>query len=361
MIAAEDLTQNKGPNIVIRSLIQEWVKSNDVTVWTNYSSNKMLMGTQCELIGKLNYISWLRDLFRYRNKLQQFDVVLDTSDDILQLLAYCRRSMNPPIFVLIHSNEYLEKVANLRSLTNRIRTYVRQWITLNMVDEVIVVSALVKRSLAKYYYPTSKISAINNGVSTRIFYPRFMHKEKFVLFVGNMVEHIQRKGITTLLRACNDIMRGTRDLQLVMIGKYDEKIIGMIHIMNLDSKTRLLGILSPESIAEWYNRSFVFVLPSTNDGYGLVANEAMACGMPVVISDGAGAADVVRKANAGEIFAAGNSKELGDCLQRIISEEGYRSRLGYNGFFYASNNLDWSFVAKNYLQLFQMAASRRRR
>ena len=81
----------------------------------------------------------------------------------------------------------------------------------------------------------------------------------------------------------------------------------------------------------FYALAKAFVLASRTDEWGLVINEAMACGLPVVVSRSVGAApDLVRPGETGFRFYADNHEELALCLERLCRRDAEAERLGQN-------------------------------
>src|SRR5204863_7012159 len=79
------------------------------------------------------------------------------------------------------------------------------------------------------------------------------------------------------------------------------------------ARVRYAGFQAPESLPGFFAQADVFVLPSRYDGRGVVVNQALGAGLPVVVSDHAGAAhDLVRPLENGYHFPAGNSEALAD-------------------------------------------------
>ncbi|MGC4095648.1 MAG: glycosyltransferase family 4 protein [Nitrospira sp.] len=74
---------------------------------------------------------------------------------------------------------------------------------------------------------------------------------------------------------------------------------------------RLIGFVSPSKLPSLYDMCDVFILPSLFDPWGLVVNEAMNAGKPVVTSDKVGAsADLIQEGKNGAVFKAGDSQDL---------------------------------------------------
>jgi glycosyltransferase involved in cell wall biosynthesis len=74
----------------------------------------------------------------------------------------------------------------------------------------------------------------------------------------------------------------------------------------------LLGQLSHQDMASFYNASDVFVFPTRFDSFGMVVAEALACGLPVIVSENAGAKDLIEEGVNGWVVPAGNAAALAE-------------------------------------------------
>lgn len=89
------------------------------------------------------------------------------------------------------------------------------------------------------------------------------------------------------------------------------------------------GFRQIEELAIFYALAEAFVLPSVREEWGLVVNEAMACGLPVVVSRVAGCAeDLVEPGGNGMLFDPGSAGELAVALGWLAADDGLRVRLG---------------------------------
>lgn len=87
--------------------------------------------------------------------------------------------------------------------------------------------------------------------------------------------------------------------------------------MNLTEQVRFLGFTTYSKLPEVYAASDLLVLPSEHEAWGVVVNEAMACGIPVVVSDRVGARlDLVTSGETGELFSLGDVQALTAILRR---------------------------------------------
>jgi glycosyltransferase involved in cell wall biosynthesis len=95
------------------------------------------------------------------------------------------------------------------------------------------------------------------------------------------------------------------------------------------ARVRFLGFLNQSQLPSAYCAADVFVLPSLFEPFGLVVNEAMLCGLPVVVSDRVGAKfDLVRPGENGYVFPAGNIDALAAILREILPNAEHRARMG---------------------------------
>lgn len=107
-------------------------------------------------------------------------------------------------------------------------------------------------------------------------------EEKMILFVGSF---ILRKGIDVLLEACWDL----KDTALVLVGGTD--IAPFTPKTGTEPQVHIYveGFKSENDVRRYYQAADVFVLPTREDIWGLVVNEAMAAGLPVITTDKCGA------------------------------------------------------------------------
>jgi glycosyltransferase involved in cell wall biosynthesis len=105
----------------------------------------------------------------------------------------------------------------------------------------------------------------------------------YILHVGTLQP---RKNIPTLIEAFDRLKHSELDLVLVG-GKgwlYDE-IFARVDKLGLKERVRFAGYVADADLPLWYNGAAMVVLPSTYEGFGMPAAQAMACGTPVIASN----------------------------------------------------------------------------
>jgi glycosyltransferase involved in cell wall biosynthesis len=151
------------------------------------------------------------------------------------------------------------------------------------------------------------------------------HPLRFV-FVGRAARY---KGVPELLDAWHAAGLADDDAELILVGPHDVRAIpGVERVEHA----------SPEHLRNIYASSDVLVMPaietrSIREPWGLVANEAMTQGLPVIATDvvGAAAGGLIRDGHNGIVVASGDSAALGTALTRLADDAELRVRLGAQG------------------------------
>lgn len=120
------------------------------------------------------------------------------------------------------------------------------------------------------------------------------------------------------------------DLTVLMVGsgEMSESLQRLAADLSLDNVI-FPGFINQIELPKVYAASDVFVLPSEDEPWGLIVNEVMCAGLPIVISGEIGCApDLVENDDNGLLFKAGDIGGLTDCLKRLLSDSDLRLRMG---------------------------------
>lgn len=145
------------------------------------------------------------------------------------------------------------------------------------------------------------------------------------LYLGRLEPH---KGVTDLLQAFGALRKDGPPVELLLAG--DGSLRGAVaEATATDSAIRYLGHLSEERVWDAYAQADVFVLPSRVEPWGLVINEAMAAGLPVIVTDRVGcAADLVENGVTGIVTPAENADQLAEAMKTLASDAALRGTMG---------------------------------
>lgn len=150
-------------------------------------------------------------------------------------------------------------------------------------------------------------------------------EEKVILSVGRFV---YSKGFDVLLEACTKI---PKEYGVYIVGgkptkEYDE----FVRKFNLNN-VHFIGFKSKEELKEYYMSSDLFVLPTRKDVWGLVINEAMCYGLPVITTDKCVAGlELVKDYENGFIIPVNDSKNLAEKIRKVMKDNELSAKMSKN-------------------------------
>ena len=176
-----------------------------------------------------------------------------------------------------------------------------------LADLHCAASTVVRNQLLGCGVPAGKIWIVPYGASPTLFFPpREKQFDSFrILFAGQLS---LRKGVATLLRALSNI--GRRDWKVDFFGPVSGEVQKDLADYQGNIPLQFHGSVSQPSLAEAMRQSSVLVLPSLEEGFGLVVPQALACGTPCIVSDQVGAKDLISHQENGSIFPVGEPDVL---------------------------------------------------
>lgn len=177
--------------------------------------------------------------------------------------------------------------------------------------------------------------------------------DKFVvLFLGRLNF---KKGLDLLAQAYGSIARRRRDVHLVIAGPdedgYGRRVQSYLADEGVLGRVTFAGMLRGEEKLAAFADANVFVLPSYTENFGMAAVEAMACGVPVVISNRVGIWREIAEAEAGLVVNC-ESGELADALLEIMGNA-HLNPQGERGKQLVQERFTWEKVAIQMLQVYQ--------
>lgn len=192
---------------------------------------------------------------------------------------------------------------------------------------VIAISKMVSDDIVRHYdFPRERIHHIANGVPLERFTLglRDQHRAQVraklkvpadspvVLFVGSGFE---RKGLSFLIKAVADLETDT-ELWVVGHDSRTERFRNLADRLGLGARLKMLG--PQKDVLPWYGAADVAALPSIYDPFGTVVIEAMACGLPTVVSTACGAREVVESFDDTLVCDVADVQQLSLSLRRAL-------------------------------------------
>jgi len=207
---------------------------------------------------------------------------------------------------------------------------------------IISVSQHTKNHLIKYYkLKSEKIKVIYPGLNQNLqpvqnygiinkLREKYDITKPFIFYVGLWRDH---KNLPGLVEAFEILLKKYKlDMQLVLGGQDDPNYPQARQTwekLNLDKDIIRPGFISNEELPIFYNAAEVFVLPSFNEGFGLVAIESVACGTPVVASETTSILEVLD--NSALYFDPNNIEEMASKINKVVTDKNLSNQLVKKG------------------------------
>ncbi len=196
-----------------------------------------------------------------------------------------------------------------------------------LADAIRVMSDRARQTFLERGFPPNKVFTATPPFDLGDFpQATFSHPRFRVSFVGLLEPW---KGFHYLMDAFS--RWEAKDAELVLWGGPGARSISrFLHErMARDARIRLEPVeIRKLGYGPVYGSTHVLVHPSLSDGFGLVVGEAMACGVPVIVAEGAGAADLVEDGRNGYVVPARDADAIRDRLEHLIRNPSLVARLG---------------------------------
>lgn len=243
------------------------------------------------------------------------------------------------------------KILHLHYYEHRNQTYPRSYFkALEKAEGVICDSEFVKKEFLRATdYPDDKTFVIYNGVNVEEFSGApgtglrrriGLPDNDIVLAYAGQIE--EEKGLTCLIKSFKHLSEKYRNIHLIVAGsstlwqvsaeksgRYEEKVKKLAEDLNV----HFLGKVPVEDMPEVYGACDIFVLPSlVHEGCPLTVLESMSAGRPVVASKVGGVPELVIHGKTGLLVTPGDVDELAACIEKLVSDEMLRKKMGKEGF-----------------------------
>jgi UDP-glucose:(heptosyl)LPS alpha-1,3-glucosyltransferase len=223
---------------------------------------------------------------------------------------------------------------------------------------VIAISQSVKEDIIRHYgYPKEDITVIHSGVNTKEFCPREKDgewrriRDTYGYDEGDIVSvfpgwEFKRKGLMQVIESIPQL-----GIKVLVIGSADpEKFIKKAKELGVRDNIAFAG--HQRNISQYYKASDIMIFPTEYEPFGLVITEAMSCGLPVITSKAAGAAEIIDDGKDGMILE--NPHNVDEVIEKtkylidnnLIKEFGQKARK-------KATQYTWDTVAKKTLEVYR--------
>jgi glycosyltransferase involved in cell wall biosynthesis len=232
-------------------------------------------------------------------------------------------------------------------------------------DHIISVSESTKRDTIQHLGVAEDRITVVHEAANPVFRPmdrqeareqiRYRHgiEAPYILFVSTIEP---RKNVPTLLRALWQLVECYKeDVRLVLAGGKGwlfEDAFSVVDELKLDRRVHFVGRVSSEDLLYLYNAAEMLAHPAFYEGFGLPPLEAMACGLPVIVSNVASLPEVV--GDAGFLIDPHEVDELTVAMWRVLNDDGLRQEMRQKGLKQAGR-FSWERAARETMAIYKLA------
>lgn len=305
-------------------------------------------------------------LYRHmKGRTHAYDVVHDNQTLCWGLLKV--RDLGLPVAGTIHHPITRDRdIAIAHAPTLTMKLLIRRWHSfVNMqkkvarqLDPVIVVSESTKRDVVKEFgVDPRQMRVVLHGINATDFRPEpgIVRKTNRIMAVASA--DVALKGLIYLIRAYAELVKTRPDLELLVVSKLREgNTSRVLDELGLRDKVKFVSGLTLAEMRAYYAEATIAVSPSVYEGFGFPAGEAMACGVPVVSTNGGSLPEVV--GDAGVIVPVRDSDALAKAIGDLLDKPDKRAALGAAGYRRIQEKFLWTRAAADAVEVYKDAIAK---
>ena len=315
-------------------------------------------------------VRYLRQIAALVQEISAFepDVVLSNGSDLQPAVATTLTGV-PLISKIVGDGawERAQRRANIRDdietfQTERYGLEIRLYKTIRnfevgRFDHVVVPSEYLRKFVLGWGKPRSETSVIYNALDLNVSPPPIEDRAPDILTVARLVEW---KGIEGVIDAFERVAKDRPESSLHVVGDGRRRDALERHAAQSGVSDRITfhGRVPHERVLELMQRSRAFALNSTYEGLPHVVLEAMACGIPPVVSNAGGNPEVVRDGESGFVVEQGHVEAMASRFETLLNDDETTSRFRREGFKLLDERFDHSEMIEAYETLFWDIATR---
>lgn len=224
--------------------------------------------------------------------------------------------------------------------------------TFNNSDAVLCYTDDQKKKLAEVTKTNQeKIHVVPNGIDTDLFYSNPIPHNNFRIFwVGRMVE---RKGVWELVQVFKQLINGYDNIELHLAGRgpLENRIRNFVVKNSLEDSVRFHGFIDYEEMPKVYNSCDLFVLPSHHEGVPKSVLEAMACGLPIVMTEMEHLRDLME--GCGSTHPKGDLESIREKIKDFLTNRDMLREMSENCTKKIQRNYNWKNTVEKTTKIFK--------
>ncbi len=287
---------------------------------------------------------------KWRNALRMYKEIERVVDEIDVIMIHGFTDWHFLVGALVakrHRKPYISRIAGQLSQAYLRQTLVRRvkaWLFIKLIgrrllreSSSVIATTFMEKRIVESIGSRAKILVVPSGV--------YVPPENYVPGSDELENHGLRllfmgridpiKALPVLFKAVATMRQSGKNWNLDIMGdgslEYMESLKKLALDLNIGQLLKWHGYLSGEEKKGILNRATVLLLPSYSENFGFSAAEAMAAGIPVIVSDGVALCDIIQEYGCGFVFPVGDSCALADSIMRY-SDRALRVEHGRNAY-----------------------------
>lgn len=211
---------------------------------------------------------------------------------------------------------------------------------------VVVSDSTKQEVLEKFRIPSSRVSIVHCGVSVNSGALVEKSRQPVISYVGRLKPY---KRVDNIIRAFSMVLAEVPDAQLIIAGRGDDSELRVLASdLRISSSVRFCGEISEREKAAILSESWISMMASVKEGWGIGPMEANACGTPVVCYNVPGIRDSMRHGHTAVLVEDGRVDLLAEAALNLIQNDAERSRMSREAKEWASK-FTWDDTAAEFL------------
>jgi len=262
----------------------------------------------------------------------------------------------------------LIRPGNWRDMIFRLATWSSRLAVMQRADRILFVSqGHAETSDQRFVYQKrrSHCQVLPNGVDIHAFRPQADREQvrkslhlpldgRVVGFVAALDSAHHYKGLSVLLQAL--AAQSLKETCLLVVGDGDlkEQYCQQAYDLGISERVVFYGAAGHETLPSLYRACDVVTMPSlVAESFGLVVIEALACGVPVVASNGPGVRSLLQHGDNGLLVEPGNSAALSEAIHQVLQDDATCQRMGQLGRSNVEERYGWTQIGIRLERIYQ--------
>ena len=251
-----------------------------------------------------------------------------------------QRAFKKRLFLWFGGKSYLQKAAAIHCTAEAEVAQVRQW---TPRGNHVVIPYVFDPSEYLYPPPTS---------DPHKFWPQRGKERTIVLFLSRIHE---KNGVELFLHAASEVNK-THDARFIIAGSgdpdYERTLHALVTTLDLDDSVEFVGFVAGDRKTALYRATSIFALPTSQENFGLVLPEAMACSIPSITTKGNDVWPELER-SGGAFIIDGSKKQLVSSLTKLLDDPQLRSTMGNAGRSWVQQTFEGDTVVNSYISLYR--------